>query len=102
MMLSTTDIPVTRGGSTPIGIKPPIGNKLSCAPNTRIGINPSQKIGIETPNRVTVITVLSKRESGQTAARTPSGTPTATDTKSAARDSWIVMGKASQTSAKAG
>ncbi len=96
-----TDMPVTRGGSWPIGISPPIGSQSSQAPNTRIIMRPSQKIGIETPKSDTVMTVLSKRESGQIAAKTPHGTPIATATMRAATESWMVTGKAFHTSSKA-
>src|SRR5216684_2671478 len=61
MTLSTTDMPVMRGGSTPIGMSPPIGSQSRKAPKTRIIISPYQKIGIDTPNSVTVMTMLSKR-----------------------------------------
>jgi len=101
MMQSTTLIPVTRGGSTPIGMTPPTGSQLSTLAKTRSSMRPSQKIGIEMPKSEKVITRLSKRESGLTAATTPSGTPAATARTSDAAESCMVTGKAFHTSSHA-
>ena len=79
-----------------------MGSQPRMPPKTRISISPSQKIGIEMPNSDTVMIALSKAECGLMAAKTPSGTPTSEAMTSEASASWIVTGKASQTSLKAG
>jgi hypothetical protein len=68
-------MPVMRGASSPTGINPPIGSQPSPAPNTRSSISPSQKIGMDTPNSVAVISALSSMLPGRVPATTPIGTP---------------------------
>ena len=94
-------MPVMRGTSTPVGIRPPIGSQSSQAPNTSSSIRPSQKIGIETPKSVAVIRTLSHRPPGRVDATTPTGTPTTIAMSRAARASCSVTGKALNTSASA-
>ena len=99
--LSITLMPVTRGGSSPTGISPPTGSQPSPAANSTSSISPSQKIGIDTPNRVSVITVASNREPCRTAASTPTGTPIRLASSSDASANCRVTGNAASTSSSA-
>ena len=95
-------MPVMRGGSSPTGISPPTGSQSRPAANSTSSIRPSQKIGIDTPNRVSVITTVSKREPCRTAASTPTGTPHRLASSSDASASCNVTGNAVSTSSSAG
>ena len=94
--LSITLMPVIRGGSSPTGISPPTGSQPRPAANSTSSIRPSQKIGIDTPNRVSVITTASKRDPCRIAASTPTGTPHRLASSSDASASCSVTGNAGQ------
>ena len=86
----------------PTSESPPIGSQSSVAPNSRSSINPSQKIGIETPKSVKVITMLSNEPPGLSEARTPTRhADERREAQSAASVSCSVTGKAVLTSVKA-
>ncbi len=100
--LSITLMPVIRGGSSPTGISPPTGSQPRPAANSTSSIRPSQKIGIDTPNRVSVITTASKRDPCRIAASTPTGTPHRLASSSDASASCSVTGNPVSTSSSAG